>query len=270
MAESRAELSPFLERLDLDKLAKHNKGYLSYAKDPIGLFIDAESHTHTRVVDYLYKNLPAKATILDIGFFIPIVPITLSKLGFQVCSIENLAFYDRALDDIISYVSKSYRIDVLDIDIVNDDIGEDDRFDAVILSAILEHLNGTPKTIITRAQALGKENANYLFAVPNVAAIGKRISLLLKGSPPFPPISDYYHSAYPFTGHNREYTISDLKYILTQSGFEILHLETYNRPIKSGVPIKVWLLNILARIGPESFQESILAVSRRIHHNDPK
>lgn len=73
------------------------------------MFIDAEMHTHTRIIDFINKTLPAKARIIEIGFFIPVVPIALAKLGFHVLSIENLAFYDNALNDIISLGSQSYR-----------------------------------------------------------------------------------------------------------------------------------------------------------------
>ena len=133
----------------------------------------------------------------------------------------------------------------------------------MILSAILEHLNGTPKHLLNRTRVLGKDNAYYMIAAPNVAAIRKRISFLLTGSPPFPSISAYYHSAYPFTGHNREYSVRDLNYVLEQSGFDIIHLETYNRPTTFKRSIKDCLLSIAAVIGPKSLCESMLAVARK-------
>jgi len=207
--------------------------------------------------------LPAKARIIDIGFFIPVVPITLAKPGFHVSSIENLAFYDNALNDIISLVSQSYGIEVFDFNILHDDIGTTKQYDAVILSAILEHLNGTPKYLLNRTRVLGKDNAYHKIAVPNVAAIRKRISLLLKGSPPFPSISAYFHSAYPFTGHNREYTVRDLMYVLKQSGFDIIHLETYNRSATLKRSFTDCLLSIVALIGPISLCEKMLAVARK-------
>jgi hypothetical protein len=261
--EAREELSPYLKRLDLEKLSKHNRGYLDYANDPVGWFIDVEMHSHARIVNFLYKTLSPKSRIMDIGFFIPVVPITLAKLGFHVSSIENLAFYDNALNDIISLASQSHGIKVLDFDILHDDIESMNQFDAVILSAILEHLNGSPKEILKRAQALGDETAYYIIVVPNVAALHKRISFLLKGAPPFPSISVYFQSAYPFTGHNREYTIRDLKYVLKQSGFETVHFETFNKPIVFNRSFKAYFLNMLARIGPESLADGIIAVSRR-------
>jgi SAM-dependent methyltransferase len=261
--ETRTELSPYVKRLNLSKLSRHNRGYLSYADDPVGSFIDAEAHTHVKIVSRLRNRLPEGARILDIGFFIPVVPIALSKLGFQVSSIEKLAFYDDALDDIITFSSKSYGIEVYDLDILNDDIDILGHFDAVILSAILEHLNGTPKDLLKRARSIGKRKAYYVVTVPNVAALHKRLVFLLRGIPPFPSISVYYHSFYPFTGHNREYTMQDLKYVLNQSGFDIVHLETYNRPSKISHSLRKWLFNILTQIGPQTLRDSILSIAQQ-------
>ena len=77
-------------------------------------------------------------------------------------------------------MSQSYRIEVFDFNIFHDDIGTVKQYDAVILSAILEHLNGTHKYLLNKTRVLGKDNAYYVIAVPNVAAIRKRISFILK------------------------------------------------------------------------------------------
>jgi 2-polyprenyl-3-methyl-5-hydroxy-6-metoxy-1,4-benzoquinol methylase len=261
--ETRTELSPYLRQLDVRELSRHNTGYLDYVDTPVASFIDAETHTHSRIIGFLHRSLPKGAKILDIGFFIPVVPIALAKLGFKVSSIENLEFYGRALDSIISFASQSHGIEVYDLDILHDSINVMGQFDAVILSAILEHLNGTPRHLLERARHLGKREAYYVVTVPNVAALRKRLIFLLRGTPPFPPISVYYHSDYPFTGHNREYTVRDLGYVLNQSGFDILQLESYNRPSKFKRSLTSRLLNIITRIGSSSLRESIMAIAQQ-------
>ena len=75
---------------------------------------------------------------------------------------------------------------------------------------------------------MAKRSGYVVVEVPNVAALSRRVSFLLKGWPPFPPFSDYYHSDYPFAGHNREYTIADLEYSLEQCGLELKALETFH------------------------------------------
>ena len=77
----------------------------------------------------------------------------------------------------------------------------------------------------------------------------------------FPTISAYYHSAYPFTGHNREYTVRDLMYVLKQSGFDIIHLETYHRPATLKRSFMECLLNIVALMGLKGLCEKMFAVA---------
>jgi 2-polyprenyl-3-methyl-5-hydroxy-6-metoxy-1,4-benzoquinol methylase len=263
--EARQELAPYLQRLDLEQLSKHNQGYLTYASNPVRHFIDSEIHVYIKIVEFLAQSIPEGAKVIDIGFFIPVIPIALAKLGFKVVSIEKLAFYDHALDDIIAYSKQNYDIELHDLDILQDDIDFiTNQFDIVILSAIIEHLNGTPKYLIEKAKTLGVKDARYIFVVPNVATMRKRLNFLLRGLPPFPPISNYYHSAYPFTGHNREYTLKEYRYILEQSGFEIIHLEGFNRLLDSKPSFKDSLWRLLAQLGPKSFRESLLAVTQKL------
>lgn len=264
-AETRNELAPLLKRLDLEKISKHNNGYLEYTHDRVTRFIDAEERAHIKIIENLIHLLPEKACIVDIGFFIPIIPVTLSKLGFRVISFEKLSFYGDALDELITWASSAYEIEVMDFDILNDEILIfRDRFDAVILSAILEHLNGSPRLLLERASIIGKKNAYYFFTVPNVASLQKRVSLFFKGVGPFPPICVYYNSAYPFTGHNREYSMNDLAYVLKKSGYNILKIEAFNCHIPSVHSIKDQLNRIIAKIGSESLRDSIIAIAKKI------
>ena len=46
------------------------------------------------------------------------------------------------------------------------------------------------------------------------------------------PIEDVYYSSIPFTGHHREYTLGDARYVLKESGFRIVRELTYNYSIK--------------------------------------
>ena len=263
--EARQELSPFLRRLDLETLSRHNKGYLSYAVDPVKCFIDTEMHTHLKIVDLFINLLPKCSRIIDIGFFIPVVPIALAKLGFHVSSIEKLSFYGNALDEIIAFTKQTYNIELYDLDILHDNIHMlINHFDAVILSAILEHLNGTPSNLLYNAKVLGKKSAYYLLTVPNVASLRKRIAFLIKGLPPYPPISIYYHSEYPFTGHNREYTINDLKYVLDRAGFKIIDIYGHSRSISNNSSLKDrFILRIGKQLRLNSLQESIIALAQK-------
>ncbi len=264
LIETRDELAPYLDRLDFEALSKHNRGYLGYAQDPASKFVDAEMHNHYSIVEYYTQALARGSSVMEVGFFIPVIPIALAKLGYQVEAIEKLAFYGDSLDELVDLASSRYGIRIHDLDILNDDIQMlASRYDGVILSAILEHLNGSPKALLDRAQILGKQSALFWVSVPNAASLQKRLLMLLRGQPPFPSISDYYFSDYPFTGHNREYTLRDLTFVLEQSGFSILSLQGRNRPLRRVRSPKEYLIQLASEIGPDSVKQSLSAVVRK-------
>jgi SAM-dependent methyltransferase len=253
-------LRPFLEQLDFEMLAQHNQGYLRYAEDPVFYFLEMEKHKYQFLLNYIFEHFEPSSNVLDIGFFIPVVPVVLAKLGYQVTSIEKMALYDGALRDLVDYVQSTYALRVWDRDVIYDPFkpGED-TFDLVILSAIIEHLNGTPKLLFDRAKSFGKPEAHYIVTVPNVASLEKRLRFFLKGKPPFPPIKDYYDSAYPFSGHNREYSLHDFDYVLRRSGFEPVLLRSYSRRLDSARNWMQKVTNFLSWIGPKTWKSALFA-----------
>ncbi len=48
------------------------------------------------------------------------------------------------------------------------------------------------------------------------------------------PIEDVYHSSIPFTGHHREYTLKDARYVVAEGGFSIVKEATCNYSINMG------------------------------------
>jgi len=262
--EAKNELAPVLARLDIEQLAKHNMGYARYSVDPIEGFVDQEIIRFTKTVDFIYKTMSCQAHIIDIGMFVPIVPVALAKLGFRVASVENLAFYGTALNEMVSLINGRYNIGIHDLDILNDELGMlSGKFDVVLLLAILEHLNGTPKYLLEKVSNLSKPTGRIIVEVPNAATLERRLAFLLKGKPPFPPFSDYYHSDYPFTGHNREYTVGDLKYALKHSGFEIVEMEVFHHNTPDGLSPMQRFARFLEQIGPDEWRPNIWAVAQK-------
>jgi len=261
--EAREELSPYLARLDIERLSQHNRGYMRYSLDSTRSFIDQEIIRYVKTVDFINETLPRDASVIDIGLFVPVVPIALAKLGFQVASVDKLAFYGGALNEMISLISDHYNVSIYDLDILNDDLDVlAARYDVVLLLAILEHLNGTPRYLLERVKILLKTDGYIVVEVPNASSLRKRIAFLVKGAPPYPPFPDYYHSDYPFTGHNREYTVRDLKYALEHSGLEIIRMEVFHHSTPDGLSLKAGLWRFLERIGPADWKPNIWAVTQ--------
>jgi hypothetical protein len=263
-AEVSNELSPLLTDLDFDQLSLFNRDYRAYANNPKKHFIENESHVHYKIVENICRFVKKDSVILDVGFFIPVVPIALSKLGYQVYSIEKLELYGHSLDHLINYAQNNYEITVMDKDILSIDIGLINRkFDCIILSAIIEHLNGTPKYLFEQAKILGRNDVTILIEVPNIATFRKRIKFFLFGKPPFPNIDSYYYSEYPFSGHNREYTLEELKFVIEQTNLDILTVDCFNRPKMKNGNIKDNFFNFIDHIAPNKMKQSFLAVAQK-------
>ena len=260
---TRNELAPLLEKLDILRVSKHNKGYLRYREDPVGNFVDSEILRYRHTVRYIYEHMSPGSSVLDIGFFIPVVPVALAKLGYSVSCIEKFDFYDGALDDLVSHVTKTYGTEVIDLDIEGDDLGLfAGRFDTVLLLAVLEHLNGTPHPLLKKVKQVVKPGGSIIVEVPNVALFGRRLSFLLKGNPPFPPFEDYFWSEYPFSGHNREYSMADLEYTFSQVGIDMIQLMAFQNSVSRPKGVKSRIIWMLESYGPFSWRPDLWAVGR--------
>ena len=264
LLDTKSELAPLIEKLDMEKISKHNKGYLAYSNDPVKYFIDMEFIRYAKTLDFLFNKSKEQYIkhILDIGFFIPVIPICLAKLGFAVSSIEKLSYYDGALDKIIEYTIKHYRIELIDEDLFDFKPKEKRYYDSILLLAVIEHLHGSPRFILNTIKKLLKLEGYLVLDTPNISSLTKRIVFLVKGKPPNPHFKDYFYSEYPFSGHNREYTLDDVLFALNATGFNIVKIETFYHSLLKPKSIKAKLLYYLEKIGPQSWKPYIWTVAQ--------
>lgn len=267
--EARNELVPFLNKLDFRIFSKYNVGYLQYQKEPTTYFIDLEIDRFIHTANYINAYFPKSARVLDIGIFVPVLPIGLAKLGYQVHAVEKLSLYENALDPILEYVEKKYNITIYDMDIIKNNTSQlNKQFDIVLLMAILEHLNGSPKRLLEKCKDILKSSGKLFVEVPNIASISKRIALFLYGKSPLPDYSDYFLSDYPFEGHNREYIFKELEYALTKTGFEICETAYLNVKPYPGARLQSHLMKLLSKFGIPSWRDVIWTVSQPKNRNN--
>lgn len=218
---------------DLGAIAKHNTGWRSGNFDPKQYLLDSEAR-YLRVLPIL---LSSKAEhILDVGGFMAAFPLALKRLGFKVSIAEKFGYYDHALDAIAEHL-KANGIEVIDMDFTepgNDMSGLSSRYDAVTCMAVAEHLAHTPKNLLENIRACLKPGGTFIFEVPNLAFWPRRFSFFFKGHSVLSPIAEVYHSAIPFTGHHREYTLEDARYVVNEAGFRIASEQTFNYSIDTG------------------------------------
>jgi 2-polyprenyl-3-methyl-5-hydroxy-6-metoxy-1,4-benzoquinol methylase len=223
---------------DQSAIAKHNVGWRSGNFDPKQYLLNSETR-YLRALKVIQSA--GVKSVLDVGGFLAVFPLTLRRLGFSVSIAEKFGYYDHALDGVANCL-KSNGIEVIDIDFTepgNKVAAISSRFDAVTCMAVAEHLAHTPRHLLENIRSVLAPGGALVFEVPNLAFWPRRFAFFFKGTTVLSPVDEVYHSAVPYTGHHREYTLADARYVVGQAGFEIVSEETFNYSIDAG---NIWNL----------------------------
>jgi SAM-dependent methyltransferase len=152
-----------------------------------------------------------RITLLDIGT----TPFTLYLK-------QRYPHYDIATIDLTSFWQDSCRhlgvgFQICDLD--RDDLPFDDQsFDVVIFTEVLEHLAVSPTQILMKIQRVLRMGGLLLFSVPNFASLRNRITLLC-GRSPLELQGSQFKSIHGH-GHLREYTLKEVEEIFAACDLE--------------------------------------------------
>jgi len=175
------------------------------------------------IVAYFHDNSRDRIRILEIGAFLGVVSIVLSKFGFDVTA-----------TDIEEYIScpnlqkifKENNVKYLSCDLRDYHLPFDnEEYDAVIMCETLEHLNFNPLPVIQEINRILKSNGLLYLTLPNIASLRNR-KALLSGNSIHNPIKDFFaqlnSNANMIVGlHWREYTTAEIKEMLEMMNFEV-------------------------------------------------
>ncbi len=165
---------------------------------------------------------------LEIGAFLPTLPIALAKIGHKVTVVEDMEFYPEGISALYEKVAADFSIKFVNRNLTTKpDVDLGTQFDCVSLMAVLEHLPYTPRYLLENIRGHLRAGGRFFIDVPNVH-FALTIYNFLRGRHILPPIESVYRSEIPFTGHHREYTRSDLRYILREAGFDIRRMDSFN------------------------------------------
>lgn len=215
-----------LDSIDMDEISRHNVGYFRYAEDKFRYFVQVEKRRFLKALDWITAER-SNGTVCDLGCFVPYLPLALAKLGYEAKIVDKYGLYGPIFRNAIAKFADSHSIALHDLDILQDDFAALGENDIVLLMAVVEHLNGTPRDLMSKIRTITRLNGFLVFEVPNMVEFVKRVRFLL-GKSPLPDYEAYLKSAYPFTGHNREMTISEVVHLLERSGFAIDMIECYD------------------------------------------
>jgi hypothetical protein len=141
-------------------------------------------------------------------------------------------------------------------------------YDFVIMAEVIEHLHTAPEIVLAFVKSLMSTGSTLILQTPNAASLTKRIKLLL-GKNPYERIR--LDTSDP--GHFREYTLKELRGLLTDAGFEIEECVTafyfdarfaHHEPGRiRKQPLTGGAKNFFYRLLPSRFREGITIVARR-------
>ena len=172
----------------------------SYSKDDISLFYGDYKRRVELLLDITHL-VPKNATIVDVGSSPGFNSLALKLLGYDVYSIDiNPEPYESLLEQ--------FGIKVIKADLeINPIPLNDGSCDCAVFTEVLEHLHPFRITFtLSEINRILKKGGYLYLTTPNICSIGKRVKLLL-GRNPLGKM------------HVREYTIKEIREILTAHGF---------------------------------------------------
>jgi hypothetical protein len=201
-------------------IARHNIG-LDPSRTDLRRYLEASETRYAGALTLFnnhFRLFGETGSALDVGGFLGAYPLALSRLGLSVTLAEVYSYYGGALDELHAFLI-SEGLEVWDVDFTRPMTESGRSYAMVTNMAMLEHLSGSPEILMDNLRAVTAEEGALVLETPNIAYWPTRLDLL-RGRTVHPPLDVVYGSAAPFLGHHREYTVQEVKDLLSWTGFE--------------------------------------------------
>jgi SAM-dependent methyltransferase len=142
----------------------------------------------------------------------------------------------------------------------------DQSFDTVLCCELLEHLFADPMHMMSEINRIMKPGGHLLITTPNLGSLRAMAAILQGYHPSFFPAYIRLRNPGEETEarHNREYVPMEIQHLLTNSGFEIVRLET-GEFLDEPHPEFGWVHHLLERyrLHPTLRGDGIYALGRK-------
>jgi 2-polyprenyl-3-methyl-5-hydroxy-6-metoxy-1,4-benzoquinol methylase len=142
-----------------------------------------------------------------------------------------------------------------------------ETFDVVLFCETLEHLAISPYIVLTEVRRVLKKDGILVLSTPNMAALVKRLKLLI-GRSQLHPFTSSRNSATHLNDlgydHVHEYTKSEIKSVLEHTNFKIDRLylsDCWEKTFSSMNPVRL-VYKLIVKLVP-SFRGCIIACARK-------
>ncbi|MCK5306497.1 MAG: class I SAM-dependent methyltransferase [Candidatus Omnitrophica bacterium] len=196
------------------------------------LLSDLERRTYFNLHQYRYLHtlselqlLCKSGKVLDVGIAPGHMAMALSRLGYEVSGVSYDP--DSNFADYKDKTTLRERLAAEDIVVKKCDIQseplpfEDNTFDIILFTEILEHLEQFPNMILKEInRVLNKKNGYLILTTPNASHLSNRLKFML-GHNIYTSVETMC-SLPIYKRHNREYTMEELKRLLKYTNFEVI------------------------------------------------
>ncbi len=189
-----------------------------------------ETHS-ARLLHTLEVTPPGDASksILEMGSYLQITPALRDKLGYGTvrgCYFGQKGRMDRRLAR--SEDGSTFECVIDHFDAERDAYPySDESFDTVLCCELIEHLASDPMHLMTEVNRVLKPGGHFVLTTPNITSY-RALSAILAGYHPgfFTNYLRPQNGEFTDARHNREYAPGEVQHLLTNSGFELVRLET--------------------------------------------
>jgi SAM-dependent methyltransferase len=221
----------------------------------------------------LLKNVVhADMRVIDVGSYGSLVPVLKDLLGVRRITITGPRQPDRPQSEESTLSNSRYghryplRVDRFDLE--GPFPYENETFDLVIFTEVLEHIPRDPAHVLSEINRITKSEGWLLLSTPNCASAQSFLNILRGKNPNIYPI---YTKQPSYDRHNREYVPWEIGELLRACGYQMTHLKTvdvYNPLTLATLTVKtaLWLGSLLSlnRIRPCHRGDTIFALAKKV------
>jgi SAM-dependent methyltransferase len=190
------------------------------------------AHHKSRFVHTLEITPPGDASksILEMGAYMQITPALRFQLGYGY--VRGCYYGPEGRIDHKSLTAESGETFECDIDHFDAEKHvypyADESFDTVMCCELIEHLFEDPMHMMSEINRILKPGGHLVLTTPNIGSLRAVSGILLGYHPAFFPayIRPRKEGEEAEARHNREYVPMEIQHLLTDSGFELVRLET--------------------------------------------
>jgi SAM-dependent methyltransferase len=210
-----------IEKFIEEMKSNQSDQYLELDKNREIYYMETQKYRFKKIISTISKY-GKRVRILDIGA----TPFTI----FLKKTYSESEVYSVDKTDLMKQRMQENSVSFKKFDIGSEKIQfEDNYFDIIIFTEVLEHLFVSPTIILKELKRVLKNDGVLIMSVPNIASLYKRLGLLI-GKSPLENMDDVINNEWAHGhGHIHEYSMGEMLSLLKKNNFKIIK-KSYIQP----------------------------------------